>query len=101
MKHLNTSLKLIRQFHRLKQKELALKLDISTSHLSEIEGGQKTPSLDLLEKYSRVFNLPTSSIMMFAELQAKGADKAEFKIADKALKMLEWISLIGVEAEAK
>ena len=101
MKHLNTSLRLIRQFHRLKQKELAAKLEISPSHLSEIEGGTKNPSIDLLEKYSQVFHLPTSSIMMFVEIQNKGADAMEYKIADKALKMLEWLTLVGTEADAK
>jgi len=100
MKHLGTSLKLIRQFHRLKQKELAAKLDISTSHLSEIESEQKSPSLELLERYSRTFDLPASSIMIFAEMQ-KDSAKLEYRIADKAVKMLDWIAMVGSEVESK
>ena len=61
------ALKLLRTSHDFKQKELAKKLGISASHLSEIESGQKTPSLVLLERYGEVFEVPVSSILFLAE----------------------------------
>ena len=61
------ALRLLRVFHELKQVELAEKLQISNSHISEIENGNRTPSLDVLEKYSVFFKIPMSSIMFFAE----------------------------------
>lgn len=64
---INESLKLIRTTHRLNQKELANKLAISRSHLSEIESGKANPSIDLLEKYSNYFNVPISTIFLIAE----------------------------------
>ncbi len=42
---LGEALRLIRVFHDLKQNELARQLGVSQSHLSDIERGEKTPSL--------------------------------------------------------
>ena len=67
LKMLYRALKLLRTSHDFKQKELAKKLEISASHLSEIESGQKTPSLVLLERYGEVFEVPVSSILFLAE----------------------------------
>ncbi len=64
---LHRALKLLRTSHDFKQKELAKKLEISASHLSEIESGQKSPSLALLERYGQVFGMPVSSIIFLAE----------------------------------
>ena len=55
---INEALKLIRVFHDLRQFELAEHLKVSKSHISEIESGTKTPSLELMEKYSAEFRIP-------------------------------------------
>ena len=101
MKTLGTALKLIRQFHRYKQKDLGKKLGISSSHLSEIESGHKPVSIEILEKYSQIFDLSMSSIMIFAEMQNSNPDKLSYKIADKAIKMLDWIAVVGTEVDHK
>ena len=67
LKMLHRALKLLRTSHDLKQKQLAKQLGISASHLSEVESGQKTPSLVLLERYGEVFEVPVSSILFLAE----------------------------------
>ena len=67
LKMLHRALKLLRTSHDLKQKQLAKQLGISASHLSEVESGQKTPSLVLLEGYGEVFEVPVSSILFLAE----------------------------------
>ena len=64
---IHEALRLIRVFHDLKQNELAEKLKISKSYLSEIENGIKKPSLDLIEKYSSVFKTKPSVILFFSE----------------------------------
>ncbi|HEV2629015.1 MAG TPA: helix-turn-helix transcriptional regulator [Pseudolabrys sp.] len=87
------ALKLIRQYHRLSQVELADKLKLSKSFISELEGGHKNASLDVLERYATFFRIPLSSLMLFAE-KAETADFGERTrafTADKIMKMLEWL----------
>ena len=90
---MNEALRLIRVFHDLKQVELANRLGISKSHLSEIEKGSKTPSLDLIERYSREFKLPASSIMFFAEElpNAQLGERVRSRIAGKVINILRFI----------
>lgn len=64
---LNEALRLLRVFHDYKSIELAEKLEISPSYLSEIEKGKKAPSMEILRRYAKVFNTTSSSIMFFAE----------------------------------
>lgn len=90
---LSEALRLIRVFHDLKQNELADRLDISQSFLSEIESGKKLPSNELVAKYAKEFDLPVSSIWFFDEKLAEGSstrtlDKAQGIIADKILDFL-------------
>ena len=91
---LNRALKLLRTYHQLTQVELAKRLDIGNSYLSEIENGLKTPSIDLLQKYSVVFKIPVSSIILFSEKieePQKPSEKLRVAAADKILRLLEWI----------
>jgi transcriptional regulator with XRE-family HTH domain len=91
---LSRALKLLRTFHQLNQNELAKILGISNSYLSEIESGNKKPSLELLNKYSLAFKVPVSSILLFSEKleEKKGSKILREKAADKILRILEWIS---------
>ena len=90
---INEALRLIRVFHDLKQFELAERLEISKSHISEIEKGTKQPSLDLVERYSNEFNLPVSSIMFFAEAlpNAKTGEKTRVAISDAVINILQFV----------
>lgn len=90
---INKALRIIRQFHEFKQVELAEKLDISKSYLSEIEAGKKTITLDLLNKYSKTFDIPVSSLVFFSEsLDNKNIGSNKFKkvVASKILNIMEW-----------
>lgn len=85
------ALKTIRQYHRLSQADLADQLEISRSYLNEIERNRKDPSLEVLNKYSKRFDVPLSSLMLFAERTNAGRyEKARVFVADKVLRMLEW-----------
>jgi transcriptional regulator with XRE-family HTH domain len=90
---LNRALRLLRTYHQLTQVELAKRLGISNSYLSEIESGDKPPQLDLLEKYSEIFKMPTSSILLFSESmdrEKRRGGKLRVGAADKILRLLEW-----------
>lgn len=96
------ALKTIRQYHRLSQAELADQIGISRSYINEIERDNKDPSLDILSRYAKRFDVPLSSLMLFAErTDNTGYDKARSFVADKVLKMLEWVADDGAEANAK
>ncbi|WP_297731213.1 helix-turn-helix transcriptional regulator [uncultured Maricaulis sp.] len=88
---LSRALKQLRVFHGLKQVELASRLGVSASHVSEIEKGTKTPSLDLIDQYAREFRVPASSILYFSE-QLSQPHNGRGAVAEKVLKILEFIS---------
>jgi transcriptional regulator with XRE-family HTH domain len=92
---INEALKLVRVYHNLKQNELADALDLSPSYLNEIESGKKQVTMDVLEKYSSFFKIPTSSLLYFAERKGRHNKKGAVNpIAAKAIKMLDWIDTI-------
>jgi transcriptional regulator with XRE-family HTH domain len=88
------ALKLIRIFHRQTQLALAKRLGMSNSYLSEIENGSKAVSLELLTKYSELFKIPVSTLMIFGERLDEGGitNNLRVKAGDKILRMLEWIA---------
>jgi len=94
---LNETLRLLRVFHDMKQNELATKLDVSNSYISEIEKGNRTPSVEVIQKYAAIFKIPVSSIMFFSEnvREAKQgvdvASKAQNAIASKIVSFLKTI----------
>ena len=91
---LGSILKHIRIFNHQTQSELAESLGISRSYISEIESNNKTPTLEVLQKYSDVFDIPLSSIMLFAEehKDKKGLrKKAKLFLAKTAVDFLDWI----------
>lgn len=99
---LNKALRLVRVYHDVTQTEAARRLDLSKSYISEIENGKKNVSLDILERYSKEFDIPVSSLMLFAEHadDPKFIENARTFIADKALKMLDWMVNISERKQA-
>ena len=86
------ALKLVRQYHRLNQVEMAKRLDVSPSYLSEIEKGRKTPSFELLENYASLIGIPVSSLVFLAEELEAESGTVKTAVVDKVLKILEWIA---------
>jgi len=91
---ISKALRLVRFFHRLKQTDLADKLEISNSYLSEIESGIKSPSVELLGKYSKIFRIPVSTLLLFSERldEKKFSERVRVQAGDKILRMLEWVA---------
>ena len=87
------ALRLIRVFHDMKQQELAERLGLSKSHVSELERGKKTPSIDVIQKYSEIFNIPASSILFFSENldNPQKARRAKTAIAGKVIQFLQLV----------
>jgi transcriptional regulator with XRE-family HTH domain len=90
---INDALRLIRVFHDISQSELAGRLGVPKSRISEIENNKRKPTLDLIEKYSEEFSLPLSMILFFAEAlpNAKKGEKIRTAVAGKVLDMLKFI----------
>lgn len=64
---MSETLKLLRIFFGYKSVEMAKKLNISQSFLSEVENGKKNVTLELLNQYSKVFNIKVSTIVLLSE----------------------------------
>lgn len=67
MSKLNEALKLIRVLHGTKVKELSESIKISAGYISDIENGNKKPSVDLIEKYATFFGTTPSALLFFSE----------------------------------
>ena len=91
---LNEALRLIRIFHDITQRDMAARLQIVPSYLSEIEGGKKEPTMQLLRRYSDEFKIPMSSILFFAEHieDGKAATKIKTTVSGKVLSLLKFIA---------
>jgi transcriptional regulator with XRE-family HTH domain len=87
---LNEALRLMRIYHDMKQSDLASALDVTKSYVSELEAGNRTPSLQVLESYARTFDVPLSSILFFAENveNPDGVSKTRKYVASKIIKIL-------------
>lgn len=90
---INEALRLIRVYHDMKQIEAAEKLGISKSYISEIEKGHKVPTLDLINKYAKTFDVPSSSIMFFAESlnEGKTYGQARTFVASKIISLMKFL----------
>ncbi|AFL73220.1 helix-turn-helix transcriptional regulator [Thiocystis violascens] len=93
---LGEALRLVRSFHDISQIELAYRLGISRSYLSELESGKKTPSIDLLASYAKVFEIPISYLLLFYETLEENdtSSKVRSVATQKALRLLNWIESI-------
>lgn len=96
-------LKKLRLTYSMTAKSLAEKLEISPSYLSEIENDKKIPPLNLLEKYSSVFDIKTSSILLMAEdyWDNKKKSKADLFIQKRMLSLLNKFSEKGRDIDEK
>lgn len=90
---INKALRIIRQYHEYKQIDLAKEIGISKSYLSEIESGKKPVTLELLNKYSVLFDIPVSSLVFFSEnIGRSNLSSTKFKkvVASKIINVMEW-----------
>lgn len=92
---MSETLKLLRIFFGYKSVEMAKKLNISQSFLSEVENGKKNATLELLNQYSKVLNIKVSTIVLLSESLENDKDsKKDIKhniagIGTRVLKILK------------
>lgn len=88
---INEALRLLRLYCGFSQAEIAKRLSVAQSMISDIEGGRKNVTMDLLEAYSEAVGVRMSQLLFFAE-EIDGqpiARRGRLIVADKVLKLLE------------
>ena len=91
------ALRLLRIFNGYKSAELAKKLELSQSYVSELENGKKQPTIEVLDKYAKVFEMKKSTLMLFAESledEEITNDKKQ-RIARAGMKLLKILEKVG------
>lgn len=83
---LGARIKALRKDRKLSQAEFSEKLEIATNFLSRIEVGANYPSLDTLEKMSRVLDVDIRDFFDFEYLQEGSSD---FTSIEKLLKNVD------------
>ena len=91
------ALRLLRIFNGYKSAELAKKLELSQSYVSELENGKKQPTMAVLDKYAKVFEMKKSTLMLFAESLEGEEIKNDKKqrIARAGMKLLKILEKVG------
>jgi transcriptional regulator with XRE-family HTH domain len=96
---INEVLKLLRIISNYRQNELAEELGISPALLSQVESGERNPTMDLLDRYCEVFSLRKSTLMFFAEETGKVEKSGNVRqfFRRKALRLLQLMEGSGAE----
>lgn len=91
------ALRLLRIFNGYKSAELAKKLELSQSYVSELENGKKQPTMEVLDKYAKVFGMKKSTLMLFAESLESEEIKKDKKqrIARAGMKLIKILEKVG------
>lgn len=91
------ALRLLRIFYGYKSAEIAEKLEISQSYVSEIENNKKQPTMEILDKYAQVFNLKKSTLMLFAESleEKKTQQNKKQTVANAGMRLLKVLEKVG------
>lgn len=88
---INEALRLLRLYCRYSQAEMAERVGVTQSLISDVEGGRKSVSMDLLEAYSAAVGVKMSQLLFFAE-EIEGqpiARRGQLIVAEKVLQLLE------------
>ena len=97
---INEALRLLRLYCGFSQAEMAKRLSVAQSMVSQIEAGRKNVTMDLLEAYSEATGVRMSQLLFFAE-EIEGQQivrRGQLIVADKVLKLLEKIKPVKCDA---
>ena len=92
------TLRLLRIFNDYTMVQLAEKMGLSQSYISELENGKKQPTLQVLEKYADLFDLKPSTILLFSEALSKDSGKSlprKQQVAYAGMKFLKLLERVG------
>ncbi len=89
------TLRLVRQYHEMTRLDASSELGIPKDTLIQLESGILPVTKPILEAYSKVFDIPVSSLVFFSEslspVKNKRINRIRSLFAGKALKILEWV----------
>lgn len=90
---ISKALTLLRRFKGLSQTEMAQRLGVTKSWISEIEANKKDPTLNLLNGYAEVLDIPLSSILFFSEQMDsdRPSERARTFVSRKVLAIMDYI----------
>lgn len=91
------ALKLLRIFNGYKSAELADLIGISQSYVSELENDKKQPTMEVLDKYAKVFDMKKSTLLLFAEAlenDSANTDKKQ-RVARAGMRLLKILEKVG------
>ena len=88
---INEALRLLRLYCRFSQAEMAERLSVTQSLVSDIESSRKNVTMEILERYSEAVGVPMSQLLLFAEeIDGKPiARRGQLIIAEHVLKLLD------------
>ncbi len=91
------ALRLLRIFNGYKSAELAELLEISQSYVSELENNKKQPTMEILDRYAKVFEMKKSTLFLFAESLETEKNKLDKKqrVAVAGMKLLKILEKVG------
>jgi transcriptional regulator with XRE-family HTH domain len=92
------ALRLLRIFNGYKSAELAKKLEISQSYVSEIENNKKQPTMEILDRYAKVFDMKKSTLLLFAESlenDQQMSNNQKQRVAYAGMKLLKILEKVG------
>lgn len=89
---LHDALRSVRKFHQVSVNDAAAAMGMSPSHISEIERGKKRIHQDVLEAYSRTFEMPISAFYLIAESTDTQDKSAVGAVKRKITKIIHWIA---------
>ncbi len=91
------ALRLLRIFNGYKSAELAELLEISQSYVSELENNKKQPTMEILDRYAKVFEMKKSTLFLFAESLETEKNKLAKKqrVAVAGMKLLKILEKVG------
>ncbi|MEJ6467334.1 helix-turn-helix transcriptional regulator [Fusobacterium ulcerans] len=72
------TIKLLRNTYGINSQDLALKIEISQSYMSEIENNKKIPKFEIIKKISEIFKIKTSSLIYIDEKVEEAGENINF-----------------------
>jgi len=94
-------LKIYRLTAGIKQKELAQRLDTSSSYLSLVESGKRTPSVDFLSRAARELNVPVELLLIEAAQQRGAISPIQLDYIERAKEFLRLAARIEQDGAGK
>jgi transcriptional regulator with XRE-family HTH domain len=94
---IGNAIKLIRTARNVKQRELALKLNVSPNYLSMLEANRRVPSVAFLKKIAAKLRVPAGLFLLWAEENTSTLNKKQTDQVRELLIRIQAIYLSDVE----